>query len=139
MSDKLKTKEVTVGERKFNIASITIDQWLAYFDTTDEKWTGKDNIRKRVLPVVSASFNNAILGDGEWFNDGGEPKFPPQSANGAESKYWTPARVSANLDFGEVTSVYQQIMDMSGFKTEVKQADAGEEKAAPKPATSVVM
>lgn len=103
----MKIKDVSIGEVKFKIASLTVDQYEAMIgDGVTVK--GKEFIRQHMCPVVAASLENAAQGNGKWFTDQSTTEAIPQ---------WTATRVGYELDFGELELLYNEIVKFSGLKT----------------------
>lgn len=107
----MKTKEVPIGEQKFKIASLTVDQYEHFIgDGVSAK--GKQFVRAHMVPVVAASLENAAAGNGKWFV---EPSV--DDGNTARVRKWPENEVSAQLDFGELETLYGEIIKLSGLKT----------------------
>jgi len=117
----MKTKEIEVGEQKFTIASLTVDQYEQFIgDGVTKK--GKEFIRAHMVPIVAASLENAAAGNGKWF------VAAASDSMAVRERKWTDADVSATLDFGELEQLYGEIIQLSGLKT--SGAKPGEAAAA---------
>lgn len=115
----MKVKEVEIGDQKYRIGSLTVDQYEQFIgDGISTK--GKEFIRQHMVPVVAASLENAAQGNGKWFVQ--------PSANGSPKRTWAEEDVSAQLDFGELDKLYSAIIELSGLKT--SGAKPGEPAAA---------
>lgn len=113
----MKTKEVPIGEHTYKIGSLIVDQYEAFIgDGITVK--GKEFIKTHMVPVVAASLENAVQGNGKWFTE----------APVNFERKWPESEVRAQLDFGELDQLYSSIIELSGLKTSL--AKPGEAAAA---------
>lgn len=109
----MKLKEVPIGEQKFKIASLTVDQYEQFIgDGISVK--GKEFVRAHMVPVVAAALENAAAGNGKWFV---EPSRDGVPSHAVYMRKWPDAEVSAQLDFGELEALYSEIIKLSGLKS----------------------
>lgn len=114
----MKVKEVPIGEQKYKIGSLTIDQYEQFIGDGVTLQGNKEFIRQHMLPVVAACLENAVQGSGEWF----------ASAPESFQRQWPDSRLRCHLDFDELQKLYTAIMELSGLKT--SGAKPGEAAAA---------
>ena len=145
----MRTKEIPIQDGKpYTICSLTVDQVqeLVFSEqlTQAVREGGVERAKKviegnrtfvkdRCAPIVAASFNNRIMGNGDWFARGWDN--PRQTGpEDKEPEWWTPELVSSRLDWFEVSTLYKAITDFTGLQSKVETRRASE--AAPQPGES---
>lgn len=103
----MKIKEVEVGEQKYKIGSLTVDQYEQFIGDGVHVQGNKEFIRSHMVPVVAASLENAAQGNGEWFA-APSPNF---------QRAWPESHLRAHLDFDELQRLYTALIELSGLKT----------------------
>lgn len=116
----MRVKEVTVDEAKYRITALTTDQVDDLLGAgADVK--GTRIVRDHMAPIIAASFNNAITGDGDWYE--GVDSFPKQKRDRrVESmSMWRPKDVTSSLEYPVAIELYKAICDMTKLSTNVRE------------------
>jgi hypothetical protein len=142
----MKVKPVTVNDQEYKISPLSVGQVDEIIFAGVEANPGdkeisavvqgsKRFIRARVCPVIAASLNNVVAGNGNWFADADPWKVP----EGKDvSAWWTPERVFGELLYEETMKLYNEIAALSGLRSNVEVAKTNRPKLGEEEAVSAV-
>jgi hypothetical protein len=143
----MRSQDVVIDEATYQCASLScvqVDEMIfanVDLETDGQQMTAvvkgtKQTVRKRVLPALAASFNNALVGDAKWFLRSDRWAVPA----GIDASKWTmpDAHFLTEMLYPDAMKLYDEIMILAKLRSKVdvlkkpvvKVQPEGEETAA---------